>query len=411
MTKKPSRPTQTFSLRNLERIWRDSKDGVRNSKKASGIDGVSASDFRQDLQNNLSTLSTEVCSGEYVPQNLRPIFIEKKNGKKRIICVPTVRDRLVQRVILARLTFNFKTQKAQDLLKSSSSISFGVRKGKEQGVQAALKRAIELRKRKRFVVKTDISAFFDRIPRNYLKELISRVLKDSNLVNLLHKFIDSEIHTTSADEVKIIKNSGVEVGRGLRQGMPLSPLLSNLVLGNFDKELAKENLDSLRYVDDLICFCDTREKCEALVLKIKSELAKVSLEIPDLDVEGTKTEIFNPDEVVEFLGVDIYLQPSGDYAQKIPDAAIKDAMADINSYASIETCQKEGLNFHKVMSKLENKIQGYSASYKSCTNLESFLQNLAMDAKKVKQSLLSSGIGNDVLSRMSNKHKSFFGFD
>lgn len=193
--------------------------------------------------------------------------------------------------------------------------------------------------------------------------------------------------------------------------MPLSPLLSNLVLGNFDKELAKENPDSLRYVDDLICFCDTREKCEALVLKIKSELAKVSLEIPDLDVEGTKTEIFNPDEAVEFLGVDIYLQPSGDYAQKIPDAAIKDAMADINSYASIETCQKEGLSFHKVMAKLENKIQGYSASYKSCTNLESFLQNLTMASKKVKQSLLSSGIGNEVLSRMSNKHKSFFGFD
>src|SRR5208282_4605265 len=132
----------------------------------------------------------------------------------------------------------------------------------------------------------------------------------------------------------IIASSGIQRGKGLRQGMPLSPLLSNLVLCNFDKKISRQGIRVVRYVDDLIVLANSEDECRAAKEIIEKELKKVEMSIPDLGGIKSKTEIKSPAEPVIFLGLEIYRQNNGRYAKKIPAEAIKEAYSKVAQLGS-----------------------------------------------------------------------------
>ncbi len=169
-------------------------------------------------------------------------------------------------------------------------------KGKEYSANAAIKKAIETRNKHQWVVKTDITKFFDNIPRDLLKKNLRTKLKNSSLIPLIEKIIDCELKTSTDPKTKeAIKSCGIKVNIGLRQGMPLSPLLSNLLLHKFDKKAKKYNI--LRYADDIIAFTDNKSEAEIVFSFIQSELKKLYQTVPSIG-KNNKSEIIQPNEPV-----------------------------------------------------------------------------------------------------------------
>ena len=157
----------------------------------------------------------------------------------RVICVPAVEDRLIQRVALAYLT-------AGDKLSIKNAVSYGFHRGKDTGVREAIRTARNIRVQHRWVLKSDIQSFFDEIDRSALKKDLVRTLKQRSVLPFLLSAIDTEIRPSdNADRARLSRTS-ITVGRGLRQGMPLSPLLSNFVLREFDRGVIRANFNMVR---------------------------------------------------------------------------------------------------------------------------------------------------------------------
>lgn len=398
------KPIKVASFKNIKQSWKDSRDATGKGG-APGIDGIRPTKYKENLETNIVKLREKLLDGNYVYKKLKPHFIQKTDGKDRVICVPAVEDRLVQRIILRNLCAD-----GRDRLGVLSPVSYGVKKGKDQGVHAAIRAALKLRKQYNWVLKTDVSKFFDNIPREYLKNKVRARLGKSSVVPLIEAAIECEVYAENTKDRERIKLSGIENGLGLRQGMPLSPLLSNLVLNRFDNRSMSKDLNLVRYADDIIVFCSNKKECFDALVFIESELEKLKLSVPSIDVGSSKTEIVAPDEPVIFLGVEIYRLNNGKYAKRIPDGTKLRARQKIKDHANLEWNIAEGYDYAKVVQRLKDIPDGYSAAFAECTNLETFRQVLEEDSSLVKQSLLEQIFGKDIFDSLSENQKEFMGF-
>ncbi len=403
------KPQQIASIRNIEDAWNESNDS-KGTGSARGVDGETAYKFKGRLQTNFQEIRQQLVEDTYKFNKLRAFPVEKKPGKYRIICIPTIRDRLVQRLILRTLTWDSKRGKERDCLQTQTKISYGVRKGKEQSVHGAIKAAIKYRNQYGWVIKTDISQFFDQIPRKKLKKLVSARLGTSSLVPLINKAIDCELETPKDDDLQdIIKTNGIKPKVGLRQGMPLSPLLSNLILNKFDRKAERKGLKLIRYADDIIAFASNKTEAEEIFAFIDAELRKIELGVPALG-EGEKSEIVPPNKPVIFLGVSIYKKKNGQYDRKIPDATFEKAKDKVRDHKDLSWNLKKGYSYADVVRRLKDIPEGYSSAFGDCTNLSSLLDLLRKESIEVKEHLISSIFGEEVYASLSDKEKEFLGF-
>ncbi|MGE0665913.1 MAG: reverse transcriptase domain-containing protein [Sphingomonadales bacterium] len=182
MNKYP-KPRRHFSEKQLLEAWSKSRDS-RASAKSPGVDGITPQDFRSNLNHNLAHLSRQLCAGAFRFSPLRPIAIEKKSGNYRIIFIPTVQDRLVQRRICEWLS-------SGDVLGVENRVSYGFRSG--LGVGKAVKKARDIRRTHPFVMKSDISSFFDEIDRSILINKIEKKLGKNSLIPFIRSSIECEI--------------------------------------------------------------------------------------------------------------------------------------------------------------------------------------------------------------------------
>src|ERR1700722_2434998 len=240
-TGRSPKPVRMLSKTALFNAWKSSRDSSSNPGRP-GTDKESARQFGAKLDSNLDHIVHQLREGRYAFSKLHVVFIPKQNSDtERVICIPTVRDRLVQRAIGEYLT-------SRSVFPINNTSSFGFIKG--MGPPSAIERALELREKYNWCLKTDIKSFFDKISRPILKAKVAQALKGNSLQPLIFNVIDCEVKSTRQNRDKI-QRKGITTGLGIRQGMPLSPLLANLALAEFDKHAEGRDIKMARYADDL----------------------------------------------------------------------------------------------------------------------------------------------------------------
>ncbi|MCS3928103.1 group II intron reverse transcriptase/maturase [Bradyrhizobium elkanii] len=394
------KPTRILSKANLFAAWRGSRDSTSDPGRP-GIDGITAEQFALRIDERLATLAADLRSGKYHPSRLKPVFIPKPNSDKdRLICIPVIRDRVVQKAIVNYLV-------TKDKLPIENEFSFGFIAGK--GTSNALDRALDLRRKYDWCLKTDIEAFFDRITRSEAKTRVTKALRNSSLTPLIHSFIDCEIRETKFTRPKLVKQE-IMRGRGLRQGMPLSPLLANLVLSDFDASFRAQKIEMVRYADDLLLFFHSKRATQDGFEFVRSRLAEQGLTIPELGDESSKTQIVAPRQPVTFLGLElVYLESTGRYEKRVGRRQIAKIERRLEEQYSFENLRKERVNFQQANVDLWRSISSYLSIYRGTYDFPTVDSELRRIARKVIEGLFEDVFGADILKRVTPEGREFLG--
>ena len=253
---------------------------VKENRGRSGADGVSIGQFEQALLANMATLRDEVFHGLYRPQPLLRIHIPKEGGGTRPLSIPSVRDRVLQTAVTLVLTPRFEAE--------FEECSFAYRQGRS--VDQAVRRVIRLRDAGyRWVVDADIEAFFDEIDHDLLLQEVARLVDDAAILKLIRLWLKSTV---------VDGDHRFRFRKGVPQGSPISPLLSNLYLDHLDERFLNSETCLVRFADDFLILCKTREHAEAAL-----EMTEEVLEELRLNLNEDKTRLVNFDQGLRFLGV------------------------------------------------------------------------------------------------------------
>ena len=368
---------RVFTHAQLTSGWRELLGSARPaSRNTVGVDGRSLNDFARDPKGEILSLATDLRRENFAFSPLNAHLIPKASGKDRLICVPTVRDRVVQRTLL-----RFLSSKYRDKL--ANKISYGFVQGRT--VQNAAGIACRLRDTHQWVLKTDIRSFFDQIDRALLGRAINRLVREKSLHRILFSAMSCEIGPVARTKQKRILNLGIKQGLGIRQGMPLSPFFSNIILLPFDTEIESSGIRAVRYADDLIFFADSRKSCENILEKCKEILHQLKLSVPGLE-ENTKTVIYEPDQPAEFLGLGINKQRSR-YELELLPAQASEIRRRILALGSVKELLAQRITLANLGRAIDSRISGYVAAYDCCSDIEKFEHELNSLGMKVRRRL------------------------
>jgi len=256
-------------------------DRVEDNAGAPGVDNVTIEEFSIGLDKRLMSLRNDLINGTYTPSPLLKVGIPKKSGKLRWLSIPAVRDRVIQTsacIVLAPL-----------LDKEFEECSFAYRK--DRSVQKAIQRIIELRDRGYlWVVDADITSFFDEIDHDILLKELSKYIYDERVLDLIKRWLDVEV---------VYKGKRERLTKGVPQGSPISPLLSNLYLDSFDEALQEARFRHVRFADDFVILCKDKPDAEDAL-----ELTGDVLRRLNLSLNRDKTRITDFNQGFRYLGVE-----------------------------------------------------------------------------------------------------------
>jgi retron-type reverse transcriptase len=364
------------------------------SRDTSGVDHQTLVDFRMHKDDLIKQLSTDLVGKRFKFSKLSAHFIKKTNGKYRVICVPTVRDRVVQRALLDYLSTRYE-------VKINNPISYGFLRDK--GVQQAAEQACRLRESRPWVFKTDITAFFDKVDRDKLKAKLKKLIREPSLLALLEDAIGCEIFIDSNITKKRVSELGIEERRGIRQGMPMSPFLSNVMLRRFDKAVLATNYKAVRYADDLIFFGSSEHECNEIYKFCEENLRIEGLAIPALG-EKSKSQIYTPDIAAEFLGLGMVRHHDLTYRLEVTKEQAVYIRTELFKLTDLEHLNKQNIDFFKFGQSLNSRISGYVNAYLMCSNLKELENKLESIRLRVYSTVLSNlGIKPAALSPSAKK--------
>jgi RNA-directed DNA polymerase len=230
---------QVFKRKNLLKAHRQ----VVRNKGASGVDGMSVQELTSHIEVNRDRILTDILNHRYVPQAIRGVEIPKSNGKVRLLGVPTVIDRWLQQSVSQVLMSKY------ELVFEDHSYGFRPKKNIHKAVTQALK---YINDGYQDIVDIDLKGFFDEVDHAVLLELLYQKVKCRTTLRLIRKWLRAPI---------LIKGKLIKRRKGMPQGSPLSPLLSNIMLDVLDKEFVRRGYRYVRYADDFSIY--TKSKVEA----------------------------------------------------------------------------------------------------------------------------------------------------
>lgn len=266
---------QMLSKGNLKRAWAQ----VKANKGSAGVDGMRIEDFEEWARQQWSTCKAQLLNGTYRPQPVKRVEIDKPDGGKRLLGVPTIIDRVIQQAIAQVLTPIFDP--------SFSDNSFGFRPNRS--ASQAVKQVQEfIKEKRRIAVDVDLSKFFDRVNHDILMSKVASRIRDKRLLKLIGKYLRAGISD---------KGSVTPSALGVPQGGPLSPLLSNIMLDNLDKEMETRGHKFARYADDFIILVRSQRAGERVLASITRYLEKRL----KLVVNNEKSQVVKVSEA-KFLG-------------------------------------------------------------------------------------------------------------
>ena len=245
---------------------------VKEDKGAAGVDGMAVDELEACLKAQWPRIRKELLEGRYKPMAVLRVMIPKPDGGERPLGIPTVIDRLIQQAIHQVISPIFEKQ--------FSKSSYGYRPGKS--AQQAVEEARQLvTKGRRWVVDMDLEKFFDRVNHDILMDRVERKVKDRQITKLIRRYLQAGIMenglTTASTE-------------GTPQGGPLSPLLSNILLDDLDKELERRGSSFCRYADDCNIYVHSPRAGE----RVKASVTKYLWEELKLKVNEKKSAVARP---------------------------------------------------------------------------------------------------------------------
>jgi RNA-directed DNA polymerase len=347
----PESPAATMHLmekvcerENLVRAWQR----VRGNKGAPGVDGMTIDDAKSYLREHWPDIRSQLLAGAYRPQPVKRVEIPKPDGGVRKLGVPCVVDRLIQQALLQVL------QKRWDPTFSEHSYGFRPGRSAHQAVAQAQRYVAEGYS---VVVDLDLEKFFDRVNHDGLMARVAARIADKRVLKLIRAFLNAGVM-----EDGLVR----PVDEGTPQGGPLSPLLSNLVLDDLDKELARRRLRFCRYADDCNIYVRSRRAGERVMASV-SKFLTLRLK---LKVNETKSAVARPEER-KFLGFSISNDGS---ERRIAPKALDKFKARIRDM----TCRTRGKSLPQVVDELKPYLIGWRSYFDFCqtprvlTNLEAW---------------------------------------
>lgn len=258
---------------------------VERNGGAAGVDGMEVAQLRVYLREHWSTIREQILNGEYQPRPVRRVDIPKPGGGTRMLGIPTVLDRLIQQAMHQVLTPLWEPE--------FSAHSYGFRPGRsaQQAVKAAQG---HVNRGKRWVVDMDLEKFFDRVNHDVLMARVERKVREERMLQLIRRFLQSGIMQQGLTEPRT---------EGTPQGGPLSPLLSNILLDDLDKELERRGHAFCRYADD----CNLYVGSPRAGQRVMASLTRFLKETLRLTVNPNKSAVDRPWKR-KFLGFSLSLE-------------------------------------------------------------------------------------------------------
>lgn len=310
---------------NLNRAYKR----VKTNKGAAGVDGMTVDDLRNWIASHKESLIESLLTGEYRPQPVLGVEIPKPGGKGvRQLGIPTVVDRLVQQAI---------HQVLEPILDPTfSDSSYGFRPGRS--AHQALKQAQEyVREGHEIVVDIDLEKFFDRVNHDILMSLLSKRINDKRLLKIIRCFLQAGM---------MKQGVCVERQEGMPQGGPLSPLMSNLLLDELDKELERRGHKFCRYADDSNVYVRSQRAGERVLESVKKFLEK-HLKLKINETKSGCASVYDR----QFLGYRLL----SDGRLVIADQSVKRIQDKVRNL----TRRNRGVSLEKVIFELNEALRGW----------------------------------------------------
>jgi group II intron reverse transcriptase/maturase len=295
---------------------------------SSGVDGMKVSELKAWLGSNLTQLQEQLLTGTYEPQAVKGVEIPKPNGGKRQLGIPTAIDRMVQQAIHQVLSAIYE--------KTFSIHSYGFRPGKSAR-QALTQAAQYVAAGKTYVVDLDLEKFFDEVNHHRLMWLLSTRIGDIRVLKLIHRYLKTGILQGGILGQRI---------KGTPQGSPLSPLLSNIVLDELDKELERRGHCYVRYADDVKIFVGSNQRAR----EVKESITHHIRQKLKLKVNESKSRICRGYEL-NFLGHSI-LGKGQIGLSKQSEQRLKDKIREI-------TRRNRAISLEEMLKQLKITLQGW----------------------------------------------------
>lgn len=330
---------------NLNRAYKQ----VKKNKGSHGVDGMTVEHLLQYLKDNGNALRKAILDGKYRPNPVRRVEIPKDNGKKRQLGIPTAVDRVIQQAIQQVLSPIY------DPLFNETSYGFRPKRSAHDALRKCKEYANE---GYTYVVDMDLEKFFDVVNQSKMIELLSRTIKDGRVISLIHKYLKAGA---------IVGRKFEETTIGLAQGGNLSPLCSNIMLNELDKELGKRGVKFVRYADDVLLFA----RCKRSAHRIMMHILPFIEDTLKLRVNRDKTAVAYIGHI-KFLGYGFYPSKAGIklrvHTKSV--AKMKDKIRGITS-------RSNGISYEALKLKLKQFVTGW-VNYFKLADMMKLLENTDM---------------------------------
>lgn len=309
---------------------------VKKNKGASGIDGMTVDEVEEYIFLHYEEICRQIKERKYQPMPVRRVYIPKENGDKRGLGIPTVIDRVIQQAIVQTLTPIYDS--------SFSDYSYGFRPNRS--CEMAIIKLLEyFNDGYTWVVDIDLEKFFDNVCHDKLISIIMKTIHDGELVSLIRKYLKAGVMENGVIQ---------ETKLGTPQGGNLSPLLSNIMLNELDKELEKRGLNFVRYADDCIIVVRS-EKAANRVMETVTKYIENKL---GLKVNATKSKIARPEDI-KYLGFGFY-KKEGKYRPKPHLKSLKRLKLKLHEL----TKRSWSISLEVRISKINSLLRGFINYYK-----------------------------------------------
>lgn len=270
------------------------------NKGAGGVDGIGVEEIDAYLKENWTEIREQIRNRKYKPQPVRRVEIPKPNGGVRNLGIPTVVDRIIEQAIAQKLT-----PMCEPLF---SEYSYGFRP-KRSAQQAVMKLLEYFNDGYTYIVDIDLEKFFDNVPQDKLMYLVHRIINDGDTESLIYKYLRAGVMIDGVYE---------ETDKGTPQGGNLSPLLSNIMLNELDKELEARKLHFVRYADDCVITVGSSAAANRVMHTVTSWIERKL----GLRVNATKTKVTKPTQL-KYLGFGFWKGTDGWKARPHEDSVAR----------------------------------------------------------------------------------------